>query len=209
MPLVTGIRFRGERAKVYVDGEFWAEIDARVASSRGLDKGAELSEEELAEARRLGDRVLAMSRALSFLGYRARSSGEIKERLVRYGYSGDTLSEVIDRLAELGYVDDLEFALTAALQRAKKYGPRRVSADLRRRGVGEETVRAAVDEAFCGRSELEDARASAARRYNTNRGSDAESRRVYGFLSRRGYSVAVCAEIAREYSGDFSGETDE
>ncbi len=32
-------------------------------------------------------------------------------------------------------------------------------------------------------------------------GSDAEARRVYGFLVRRGYSAEVCAEVAREYRG--------
>jgi regulatory protein len=43
-----------------------------------------------------------------------------------------------------------------------------------------------------------EARSAAARRYN-GRGSDAEARRVYGFLVRRGYSAEVCAQVAREY----------
>ena len=209
MPTITGFRQRGDKAKVYVEGEFWAEIDAGVASERGLYKGAELSEEELAEARRLGDRALAMSRALSFLGYRARAAGEIRERLGRYGYAGETVDEVLGRLAELGYVDDLEFARTAAREKVVKYGPRRVFTDLRRKGVEEDTVRKAVEEEFRGRSELEDARSAAARRYNTVRGSDAEARRVYGFLARRGYSAGVCAEVAREYGYSRAGEADE
>ncbi len=209
MALITGVRRRGERAKVYVEGEFWAEIDAGVASERGLYKGAELSEEELAEALRLGDRALAMSRALNFLGYRARAAGEIRERLRRYGYAGETVDEVVGRLSELGYVDDLEFARTAAREKALKYGPRRVSTDLRMKGIDEDTVREVVEEEFRGRSELEDARSAAVRRYNTVKGSEAESRRVYGFLMRRGYSTVVCAEIAREYGGSRTGEAGE
>ena len=209
MPTITGFRQRGDKAKVYVEGDFWAEIDAGVALERGLYKGAELSEEELSEARRFGERALAMSRALNFLGYRARAAGEIRDRLRRYGYAGDIVEEVLGRLTELGYVDDLEFARTAAHEKALKYGPRRVFTDLRMKGVEEETVRKVVEEEFRGRSELEDARSAAARRYNTGKGSDAESRRVYGFLARRGYSTVVCAEVARGYGYSRTEEADE
>jgi regulatory protein len=70
--------------------------------------------------------------------------------------------------------------------------------DLRKSGVDPETARRAVEEGFAERSELDDALSLAARRYNKH-GSDAEARRVYGFLTRRGYSAEVCAEVARRY----------
>ncbi|MEJ7631251.1 MAG: hypothetical protein WKF28_02015, partial [Rubrobacteraceae bacterium] len=56
----------------------------------------------------------------------------------------------------------------------------------------------AVREEFDERSELEDALSAVARRYN-ERGSDAQARRVLGFLTRRGYSAEVCVEVARMY----------
>jgi regulatory protein len=64
--------------------------------------------------------------------------------------------------------------------------------------VGEDLTRYVVNEEFEGRSEVGEARSAAARRYN-RRGADAEARRVYGFLVRRGYSAEVCAQVAREY----------
>jgi SOS response regulatory protein OraA/RecX len=39
-----------------------------------------------------------MSRALNVLGYRARSARELRERLLRAGYLGETVNEVISRL---------------------------------------------------------------------------------------------------------------
>ena len=59
-------------------------------------------------------------------------------------------------------------------------------------------------ERFLILSEIEEARSTAARRYNRG-GSDAEARRVYGFLVRRGYSAEVCAEVAREYREALGG----
>ena len=195
---MTDVRERRGKARVFVDGEYWAELDAGVAIECGLRMGAAFSWEELGRARVAGERPVAMGRALNLLGYRARSEAEIRERLGRYGYAGETIEAVVGRLEELGYVDDVDFARLKAREKARRYGPRRVSVELRKSGVGEELAREVVEEEFAGRSEVGEARSAAARRYN-GRGSDAEARRVYGFLVRRGYSAEVCAQVAREY----------
>jgi regulatory protein len=200
VPEITGLRERRGRARIWVDGEFWAEIDADVAAERGLREGVALGLEELEEVRVAGERALAMNRALHFLGYRARSRREVRERLRRYGYGAETIEGVVGRLEELGYLDDEEFARAAAREKARRYGPRRVLGELRRSGVDAELAQGVVDDEFAQRSELEEARSLAARRYNRG-GSDAEARRVYGFLMRRGYSAEVCAVVAREYRG--------
>ncbi|PLS85937.1 MAG: RecX family transcriptional regulator [Actinobacteria bacterium] len=206
MPTVTGFVERRGRAKVFVDGEFWAEIDAAVAFELGLSEGVELSAEALSEARVAGERPLAMTRALNVLGYRARAEGELWERLERAGYADGTVEAVVERLRELGYLDDEEFARNAAREKARRYGPRRILIDLKRSGVDEEVAREAVDEEFAGNDEMEAASAAARRRYNTGERSDALARRVYGFLARRGYSAGVCAEIAKWYREGGSWE---
>jgi regulatory protein len=198
MPEITQVRERLNRARVSVDGEFWAEIDAAVAIESGLREGAELSQEELDRVRVAGEKPVAMGRALNLLGYRARSEAEIRDRLKRYGYIRETTDAVVLRLQELGYLDDAAFARLKAREKARRYGPRRVSLELKKSGVRETLAREVVREEFAGRSEVGEARSAAARRYN-GRGSDAEARRVYGFLIRRGYSAEVCAQVAREY----------
>jgi regulatory protein len=198
MPEITGVRERRGKALVSVDGEAWAELDGAVAAENGLREGAILSSDELQRVRVAGERPLAMGRALNLLGYRARSEAEVRERLGRCGYVEETVEGVIGRLRELGYLDDEEFARLKAREKARRYGPRRVSAELRQSGVDEELARGVVEDEFAGRSEVGEARSAAARRYN-GRGSEAEARRVYGFLVRRGYSAEVCAQVAREY----------
>ncbi len=206
MPVVTGVIERHGRAKIFVDDEFWAELDAQVAAEHGLFEGAVLSDAGLAEARVAGEKPLAMNRALGILSYRARAKGELRERLVRMGYAEGTVSAVVVRLEELGYLDDEEFARNLAREEArKKYGPRRILGDLRRAGVAEKVARETVEEEFAERSEYETALAIARQRYNTGEGSDAQARRVYGFLMRRGYSAGVCAEVAREYRQETDG----
>ncbi len=205
MPIVSGVLERRGRAKVFVDGEFWAELDSKVAAERELFEGAALSDEELVEARVAGEKPLAMTRALNALGYRARTKYELRERLLQAGYAGETVGEVLARLEELGYLDDEGFARDLVHAEARKYGPRRIHQDLRRAGVDEGVARRTVEEEFARRSEYQTALQIARRRYNTGEDSDAQARRVYGFLMRRGYSAGVCAEVAHEYRQ----ETDE
>ena len=207
MPTVTGLVERRGRAKVSVDGEFWAELDAAAVFELGLAEGVELSEEDLQEARVKGERPLAMTRALNVLGYRARSEGELRERLERAGYAARTVEAVVGRLGELGYLDDEEFARNAAREKSRRYGPRRILVDLRRSGVDDAVAREAVEGEFSGDDdETRAASRAAERRYNKGERSDALARRVYGFLARRGYSAGVCAEIAKGYREGGAGE---
>src|SRR5215218_9441769 len=81
MPEISSVRERRGRARVFVDGEFWAEIDAGEALEQGVVEGAVFSPEELNLARVAGERPVAMGRALNLLGYRARSEAEMRERL--------------------------------------------------------------------------------------------------------------------------------
>jgi regulatory protein len=199
MPEITRLVERRGRAKVFVNGEYWAELDAAVAAELGLFEGVNLPERELADARVAGERPLAMTRALNVLGYRARAEGELRERLLRAGYAPETVETVVGRLLELGYLDDAEFARNSAREKARKYGPRRVYGDLRKSGVGKELAREAVEGQFSEDSELEAAQSAAGRRYNKSERSDVVARRVYGFLVRRGYSANVCAEVAQRY----------
>jgi len=199
MPVITGLLEHRGRARVFIDDEFWAELDSGVVAERGLVEGVVLSCEELAEVRVAVERPLAMTRAFNALGHRARSTGELRERLTRTGYTEATVETVIDRLVELGYLDDEEFARNVVRVKARRYGPRRIKHDLRRTGIDEEVAREAIEDGFAERSEYETALAAAWRRYNIGEGSGAQARRVYGFLIRRGYSVGICAEVARAY----------
>lgn len=204
MPEVTKLKERRGKARISLDGEFWAEIDSLTVTERGVREGDTLSSDELHEIRLAGERAVAMERSLNLLGYRPRSTRELRQRLAHHGYLEETIETVISRLIDIGYLDDAEFAQSFARGKARKYGPQRVYGDLRRNGIDDETARNAVDNEFSEDSERASAFGAAARRYNVREGSPAQAQRVYGFLMRRGFSAEICAEVAREHRGDPS-----
>lgn len=52
----------------------------------------------------------ARMRAISYIGISHKSSGKVKDYLVRAGYSPDTAEEAVDSLVTDGYIDDLRIA---------------------------------------------------------------------------------------------------
>ena len=205
---ITGQTRDPERLNVYLDGQFAFGIDREVALREGLRVGDDVDPAQ-AKALRAHDEIArATNAALVFLGYRARSEREVRDRLARKGYPPETVAAVIERLTGWGYVDDADFARFWTENRVqhKPRGRRLLEQELRHKGVAPEVVRDTLDEA-----ELDDeatALALAQDRLRRGAGSDldqeAQRRRLAGFLARRGYDYDVVRRVLKRL---FTEET--
>jgi regulatory protein len=73
----------------------------------------------------------------------------VQRKLARKGYSPQEIDAAVARLDELGYLNDLSFAEGLVRVRSASRGPRALSAELARRGVG----RAQADRALASYSD--------------------------------------------------------
>jgi regulatory protein len=148
---------------------------------------------------------VARTICLRLLTQRARTRAELATALARRGVPTDTADRVLDRFSEVGLVNDVEVASTyaAAQHRERLLSSRAVTEKLRRRGVDEETVRAAIAPIDAD-SERDTARRLAQRKLRSLAGvsPDVRTRRLLGALARRGYSPELCLEVAREVSNN-------
>lgn len=134
----------------------------------------------------------AQGRALRLLAVRDRTNYELTERLLKAGFSEDLVAEVVAWCRHLGYVDDARFARHWIEYRTlhSPSGRRRLSLELRQKGVDDETIEAALEELLPRDKEQELCIAAAlrrARRYQ-NDPQDVRERRLASFLARRGFS---------------------
>ena len=123
-------------------------------------------------------------------------------RLRRRGAPAPVAAEVLADLTARGYLDDAAFARHwVATRSARGYGPARLRAELRARGVAGSLVDAAL--AAQGDDELERARAVARRRLPALQRADRPrtAARLRDHLVRRGYSAAVVSRVVRESVG--------
>jgi len=196
----------GLRLTVFVDGAEAFTVSEEVARELDLSVGRELAP---AATERLGkgdERTRAREAALRLLAVRARSEGELVDRLRRKGFSEELTTVVISALAGVGLVDDAAFARAWADEkvRLRPIGPRRLTSELLSKRISRELAALVVEETFREHSELELARRAVEKKVRVSGGADAAKRRarLHSFLLRRGFSYEVVSTVLKELEGD-------
>jgi len=203
---------RPTRVSIYLDGAFALGMDLALAQELSLRPGQRLSRKELERIVRAEEKNQAKNFALDFLGYRARSVWEVRERLIKRGHLGEVVEEVIEELRRSGLLDDEDFAVRWAQGRmtTKPLGERLLRQELRRKGVPDEVVEKTIAETYAPGSQLKlavDLLRSRANRYQGLEPIKAK-RRMAHFLLRRGFDQDVIWEAVSllmnpgENSGD-------
>lgn len=204
---ITSIRAQTkapDRVSVFIDGEFGFGIHRDVLLEFELARGVELTVEKQIEIVDRDAYFRARAVAVRYLSYRERSAAEIRRRLRRDDYPSVVIEDVVHYLEESGFVDDRKYALnyTEGRFRSRGYGPIRIRADLRRRGVNRGAIDAAIDQVYSARDEvLEKAREMGSKRWaQLDRESDPLKRKkkVYDYLGRRGYAFDVVRRVVDE-----------
>lgn len=200
-----------QRVSIYVDGTFALGMDLALAQQMGLRSGQRISRQELERCARAEEKSQAKNFALDFLGYRARSVWEVRERLIRRGHSGEIVEEVIEELRRGGLLDDEDFAIRWAQTRmaTKPLGERLLRQELRRKGIPAEVVEQTIAQTYAEGGQLQlavDLVRARAKRYRGLEPTKAKRRMVH-FLLGRGFDQALVWEAVRLAMG--RGDRDE
>jgi regulatory protein len=146
---------------------------------------------------------VAVARALCLraLTGTAKTRAQLAELLAKRGVPDDAATTVLDRFTEVGLIDDAAFATAWVESRhtGRGLGRRALSAELRRRGVDEETVRGAVDTVT---HEDEDAiaRALVERKLPAlvRLPRETQVRRLVGMLARKGLPPGLAMRVVQD-----------
>lgn len=135
-----------------------------------------------------------------------RTRRQLEDKLRERGCAVAVASRVLDRMAAVGLVDDEAYAemWVRSRQETKGLAAGALRHELRTKGVAEHVVDAALEE-IEPEQEKEQARALVARRLRTMGGLDREvqTRRLAGFLARKGYAPGVAYQVIREALDDL------
>jgi regulatory protein len=87
---------------------------------------------------------------LRLLARRWHTTKRLAEKLAQRGIGQEEIQEVIRRMTDLGYLDDQRYAETWLEEKlaAKKWGPRRLRAELIKQGIAPELAEKLLAEAF-------------------------------------------------------------
>ncbi|MBE7044738.1 MAG: regulatory protein RecX [Ruminococcaceae bacterium] len=90
----------------------------------------------------------AKEKALRLIEFRSHSEKELRDKLRRAGAEADHIDEIVVFLKEYRFLDDESYAqkLAQDLKNLKKYGKRRITQELRQKGISQEFIDSAVAE---------------------------------------------------------------
>lgn len=132
--------------------------------------------------------------AVRLLGHRARTRKYLEDRLRGKDVSVEAITQALDDLERAGYIDDESYARERvdALLRQSRRGSSALVHALVKDGVERDLSERVVSERLEGEDPGEWAREVALERIEWLRGLDADTarRRLYGYLSRRGFGEA-------------------
>lgn len=204
---VTGIqsqkRQRG-RLNIFLDGRYALSLGVDVVADVGLKEGDRLSDSQVEELVRADQEQRCYAVALGFLGYRARSRREVRDRLVRHGFGEEIIGRILDKLEGQGLLNDEAFA-RYWLENRESFNPRgqkMLKRELIQKGIAAETVTEVVSAVDEGASALRAAQ-KRIRNWPTMDYREFE-RRLGGYLGRRGFGYEVIKSTVRQLWMDSS-----
>ena len=127
----------------------------------------------------------------SLLKFRLRSEREIRGKLKLKHFSDEIIDDAVMYFAQLGLIDDRQFASTWIASRLNKpFGARRIHHELTDKGIERNIIEDEIkhaQESFCEEDIVFDLARARRMKYE---GLDPQKvkRRLFGYLSRRGFS---------------------
>jgi regulatory protein len=152
--------------------------------------------------------TVAREICLRLLTATPRSRAELADALRRKNVPDEIAERVLGRFTDVGLIDDAAFSQAWVQSRhlGRGLARRALAAELRRRGVADETVTAAVETLHANQEETT-ARELIARRLAGTRGLDPAKRlrRLVGVLARKGYPAELAFRVVREALAEEGG----
>lgn len=183
-------------------------------SHYGLKEGGQLPEPVFAQIYREILTKRAKQRAMHLLTRSDQSEAELRRKLKRGEYTDMAVEEAIAYVKSYHYLDDARYAAGYLTYAAGKKSRRQAEAELLRKGISREIIQAfrekEEEERDAGESGPSDEtgliRALLEKRCREpERADEKEKRRLYAYLSRRGFGSADISRAFREYFRDFEG----
>ncbi|HUU55497.1 MAG TPA: regulatory protein RecX [Armatimonadota bacterium] len=153
---------------------------------------------------RSDDEQAARAKCLRLLSRRARSAGELRERLQTGGCDTDVIEGVLSDLEGAGLIDDEEFARSWIASRRASGGAarRRLSWELTRKRVDRDLIDRVLDEELDDQQELDQAAQLARKKLRGRQLDGKELSRLRRHLLGRGFGFdtvdSVLKAVARQ-----------
>lgn len=181
-----------KRLNLYLDGSYYCGLDILTAAKYRLKVGARVEEGEIIAIQREAEYRKAFDYALKVLSNSMKTEKEVKDKLLARGYLDEIVFEVIAKVKEYGFISDSEYAKKYAAAYANKKGKNLIKTELKRKGVSDDDIAAALSE-----NDETDACEQLAEKYFKNKEKSYETAvKCYRYLVSKGFDFEAAKAAA-------------
>ncbi|HPJ34498.1 MAG TPA: RecX family transcriptional regulator [Spirochaetota bacterium] len=204
MPVITKLLFSENHVVVELDGGESLRVSYDVYTGYRLCSGMDLSGDLYMEVYDESRRFECCSRALSYLGLRARSVEEMKRYLRKKNFDERHISEAVEYLKGKGYLNDYGFAIlyTKDRMRSGRRGKDLIVRDLYRKGIGRKEIDKAIKECGADKADEEAVYALAKKKYESVKNKENPALKVSNYLRQRGFDYDIIKKVLRRLGED-------
>ena len=194
---LTAQEKRKDRVNLFIDGAFYAGVSLETVLKLRLKTGQEVDEKKLAEILAETERTEALSKALDYALKNLKTKRQIKDYLLKKGYSEDVVWQAVDKLKEYGYIDDKNYSQRYIESTSKTQGKRLIEYKLMMKGVKKEDIESAYENTET--DDAENARCLAEKHLRNKEITSENVRKTYKYLIGRGFSYEQAASAIAEF----------
>ncbi len=198
---ITAQERNKDRVNLFVDGEFFAGVSLEIVLKLRLKIGDAVEEDRLKEILTEAERTDAIQKAADYVLKTFKTKRQVKDYLIKKGYSEDVAWAAVDKLKEYGYIDDKEYSKRFIESTSKTQGRRLIEYKLMSKGVKKEDIALAYEDAET--DDKVNARALA-EKYLRNKDKTKENViKAYKYLIGKGFSYEQADYAVAIFKEDY------
>lgn len=143
MSVITSISIQKNnknRCNVFVDGDFFMSLPIELVYSYSLKTGTEINETKIKELALEKDKSDALNMSISYINRYSKTKKQLKEYLIKKGYSDNVIRYCVAKLTEYGLINDTSFAKQYIENNSVNSGKRLLSYKLMMKGIAKEEI---------------------------------------------------------------------
>ena len=204
MKIVTNIKRNknNNRVSIFLDEIYFLSVSEYVLNKNNISIGMKINDFDIDKINFENNLSKAKECALNLLAIRARSSSEIKNKLIKKKFSNELIFNVIEHLKKNKLLDDYEFAKMFANHnlKNKKLGPLAAKNELFKKGIDQSTIEIVVSKIYDNKTKYNIIREIFEKKNKINTKMDKkELNKIINYIRRKGFNWEDIQPVVVKY----------
>ena len=181
---------RGKKLRIYLNDEAAFQLYPKEVKEYGIREGEELTQDRIDMIYSAVLLKRAKLRCLHILKNLDKTEQQLRTKLTEDEYPRDIIDDAIEYVKSYHYIDDKRYAQSYIESRADRKSKMMIRAELREKGIDEQIIEEALEEADEIDTDAQILRWAEKKHYDPESADFKESQKFFAFLMRRGYSYS-------------------